>query len=39
MHWPEIGAAYRQIFSRVAAMPVQRSHVAVLAETVAVAGA
>ncbi len=39
MRWPEIGAAYRQIFTRVAALPVQRSHVAVLADNVAVVGA
>ena len=39
MHWPEIGAAYRKIFSGVASMPVQRGHVAVLADSLAVAGA
>ncbi len=39
MHWPEIGAAYRQIFTRAAASRVQRSHGAVLAERVTVAGA
>ena len=39
MHWPEIGATYRQIFARVAAVPVKRGHVAALADNVAVAGA
>jgi hypothetical protein len=45
MHWPEIGAAYRGIFSRIAAeagledVKPRRGGVAVLAESAVVAGA
>lgn len=39
MHWPEIGAAYRQIFTRIAGVQAQRDSVVALADRVAVARA
>ena len=39
MHWPEVAAAYRQIFARVAQGSAQTEHLALPRATVAVAGA
>jgi glycosyltransferase involved in cell wall biosynthesis len=39
MHWPEIGATYRQIFARIAAAPVKPSRSAARTENLAVARA
>lgn len=39
MYWPEIGAAYRKIFARIAGPQPQRDDRVLLADTVAVAGA
>jgi glycosyltransferase involved in cell wall biosynthesis len=39
MLWPQVGAAYRQLFARVAGLGVQREHLAMPRESVAVAGA
>jgi glycosyltransferase involved in cell wall biosynthesis len=39
MHWPEIGAAYRKIFARVAGAGLPRNDIATRADRVVVAGA
>jgi len=39
MHWPEIGAAYRKIFARIAGPQPQRDDISVRADRLAIAGA